>query len=140
MGGHIIMLGPNCENAAIEALNAYPMGMQIGGNKINFVFIKTFTSLESKECNNPIFCTLLGGITTENAIDYLDHGASHVIVTSFVFSNGQVDFNRLETLSNLVGKSRLVIDLSCRKRVEDPSGPFYVVTNKWTKYTEFCVT
>lgn len=81
-----------------------------------------------------------GGIKAENALQYLEAGASHVIVTSFVFNDGSIDMHRLQTLSSLVGKVRLVIDLSCRRRIDDPSGLFYVVTNKWTKYTDFAVT
>lgn len=110
-GGHIIMLGPNCEAAAIEALSTYPGGMQIGG-----------------------------GINVDNALTYLNHGASHVIVTSFVFQGGEIDFDRLKALVALVGKDKLVIDLSCRKKQGDPSGLFFVVTNKWTRYTDFPVT
>jgi phosphoribosylformimino-5-aminoimidazole carboxamide ribotide isomerase len=112
-GGHVIMLGPNCEDAALDALRAFPGGLQIGG-----------------------------GITLDNAMRYLDAGASHVVVTSFVFRDGQVDLARLQALRDLVGKERLVIDLSCRKRPEDaatPDAPYYVVTNKWTQVC-VCVT
>jgi phosphoribosylformimino-5-aminoimidazole carboxamide ribotide isomerase len=76
----------------------------------------------------------------DNAMNYLSSGASHVVVTSFVFNDGRVDFPRLQALSALVSRERLVIDLSCRKRVGDITGSFYVVTNKWTKYTDFPVT
>jgi phosphoribosylformimino-5-aminoimidazole carboxamide ribotide isomerase len=68
---------------------------------------------------------------------YLEAGASHIIVTSYVFSGGKIAMDRLEELVSLVGKSRMVIDLSCRRRPENPSGPFYVVTDKWTKFTDF---
>lgn len=71
---------------------------------------------------------------------YLEAGALHVIVTSFVFNEGVIDLPRLQALSKLVGKERLVIDLSCRKKIDDGSGLFYVVTNKWTKYTDFAIT
>ena len=30
-GGHIIMLGPNCEDAALSACKEYPGGLQVGG-------------------------------------------------------------------------------------------------------------
>lgn len=78
-----------------------------------------------------------GGITNENAFKYLEAGASHVIVTSYVFRDGIVDFERLESLSNLVGKERLVLDLSCRRKITEGelNGTFFVVTNKWTKFT-----
>lgn len=105
------MLGQGCEEAALEALAAYPQGLQIGG-----------------------------GITMDNALKYLEAGASHIIVTSYVFCDGEINFERLAALRDLVGKRRLVVDLSCRKRPTDDCHTFYVVTNKWTKYTNFAVT
>lgn len=110
-GGHIIMLGKNCEDPTFSALQTYPGGMHVGG-----------------------------GINSDNALRYLQAGASHVIVTSYVFNEGSIDLDRLRQLSDLVGKERLVIDLSCRRLPSDPSGTFFVVTNKWTKYTSFPVT
>lgn len=110
-GGHVILLGPNCEEAALEAVSTFPAGLQIGG-----------------------------GITADNAHKYLEAGASHIIVTSYVFKDGQIDFDRLSQLSASVGKERLVLDLSCRKRSSEEGGPYYVVTNKWTQYTDFAVT
>ena len=109
-GGHVIMLGPNCEEATLGALRAFPQGLHVGG-----------------------------GITDANATSYLEAGASHVIVTSFVFRDGKVDRERLQSLVSLVDKRRLVLDLSCRRKPEDPTGPFYVVTNKWTMYTDCMV-
>ena len=53
----------------MAALQAYPGGLQVGG-----------------------------GITPENAGDYLNAGASHVIVTSYVFREGRIDYDRLERL------------------------------------------
>ena len=106
-GGHVIMLGPNCEAVTIQALRAYPGGLQVGG-----------------------------GVTSDNAQRYLDGGASHVIATSYVFSNGTINFENLNKLVSAVGgKQRVVIDLSCRRR--EAGGPFYVVTNKWTLYTDY---
>lgn len=70
---------------------------------------------------------------------YLDKGASHVIVTSYVFNDGKIDLHRLEDLATLVTPKRLVIDLSCRKQQADPKNQFYVVTNKWTRYTDYAV-
>jgi len=102
-GGHVIALGPGNHNAALIALQAFPGGMQMGG-----------------------------GITPDNAQEYLDAGASHVIVTSYVFREGQVDLDRLKRLVGAVGKNRLVLDLSCRQRNDD----FWVVTNRWQKFTE----
>ena len=109
-GGHIIILNPvgsEFYNADLEqaysALSAFDGGLQIGG-----------------------------GINDENATQFLDKGASHVIVTSFVFKNGVVNFDNLNRLVKSVGKSRLVLDLSCRKR----DGKYYVVTDRWQKFTD----
>lgn len=101
-GGHVISLGPGNTAAALSALKAYPGGLQIGG-----------------------------GITPSNAKKYLDAGASHVIVTSYVFSNGKIDFGKLKTLVNSVGKENLVLDLSCRQK----KGKFWIVTDRWQNFT-----
>lgn len=105
-GGHVIMLGPGNEEAALEALRAYPGGLQVGG-----------------------------GINPGNAKKYLDAGASHVIVTSYVFKDGKIDFDRLKEIVDVVTKDKLVLDLSCKKKTAD--GPFYVVTDRWEKFTDF---
>ena len=102
-GGHVILLGPGNLEAALSALRAFPGGMEVGG-----------------------------GITPDNAHDYLDAGASHVIVTSYVFRGGQVDVERLDRLVAAAGKDRLVLDLSCRSRETD----FWVVTDRWQRFTE----
>jgi phosphoribosylformimino-5-aminoimidazole carboxamide ribotide isomerase len=102
-GGHVIMLGPGNDAEARSALRTYPGGLQIGG-----------------------------GINAENAREWLDAGASHVIVTSWVFRDGKVDWERLKHLSEAVGKDHLVIDLSCRRR----DGEYFVVTDRWQKFTE----
>ncbi len=109
-GGHVILLNgkdsPHYEETkrqALSCLNAFPGGLQAGG-----------------------------GITPENAREFLDAGASHVIVTSYVFRDGMVDYDRLERLVDVTGKDRLVLDLSCRKR----DGDYYVVTDRWQKFTE----
>ena len=102
-GGHVISLGPGNEEAAISALQAFPGGFHIGG-----------------------------GITPQNAITYLDAGASHVIVTSYVFSNSRIDMEKLKLLQGAVGKNRLVLDLSCRKKGPD----FWIVTDRWQKFTD----
>jgi phosphoribosylformimino-5-aminoimidazole carboxamide ribotide isomerase len=106
-GGHVILLGPGNEPAARAALAAYPGGLQIGG-----------------------------GVTAENAAGWLAAEAAQVIVTSWVFREGRVDWDRLEQLSRLVGPERLVLDLSCRRR----DGRYYVVTDRWQKFTELTVT
>ena len=105
-GGHVIMLGAGNETEARAALKTFPVGLQIGG-----------------------------GINSENARGWLDAGASHVIVTSWVFREGRVDWARLEELVKLIGKEKLVLDLSCRKRGED----YFVVTDRWQKFTELVV-
>jgi phosphoribosylformimino-5-aminoimidazole carboxamide ribotide isomerase len=105
-GGHVIMLGPGNDAEARLALAAYPGGLQIGG-----------------------------GVNAQNAAGWLEAGASHVIVTSWVFREGRVDWPRLNELVQVIGKKRLVLDLSCRKRGED----YFVVTDRWQKFTELIV-
>ncbi|HEY3860343.1 MAG TPA: phosphoribosylformimino-5-aminoimidazole carboxamide ribotide isomerase [Verrucomicrobiae bacterium] len=101
-GGHVIMLGPGNEQSARDALAAYPGGLHVGG-----------------------------GIGLENAAGWLDAGASHVIVTSWIFSGGELDWARLKALAGAIGRNRLVLDLSCRKRGAD----YFVVTDRWQKFT-----
>lgn len=109
-GGHIILLNPRTSpeyegtrRQALLALEAYPGGMQVGG-----------------------------GITADNAEEFLKAGASHVIVTSYVFRNGRIVYENLEKLVRAIGKRRLVLDLSCRLR----DGAYYIVTDRWQKFTE----
>ncbi len=113
-GGHIIQLNSidspyyqATKAQAIAALKAYPGGLQAGG-----------------------------GITAENAEEYLDAGASHVIVTSYVFRDGQISYENLRRIREAVGKERLVLDLSCRKK----GGRYYIVTDRWQKFTSVQVT
>ena len=103
-GGHIIALGSGNAEQISKALKAYPGGMQVGG-----------------------------GVTPENALSYLEQGASHVIVTSYIFNNGALHMDHLKEMVALVGKERLVLDLSCRKK----EGTYYVVTNRWQQFTQF---
>jgi phosphoribosylformimino-5-aminoimidazole carboxamide ribotide isomerase len=112
-GGHIILLNAQdspffnvTREQALEALSAYPGGMQIGG-----------------------------GITADNGVQYLEAGASHVIVTSYVFQDGKFSGKNLEKLSSAVGKEHVVLDLSCRKKGND----YYIVTNRWQTYTNVCL-
>ena len=109
-GGHIIILNPKGSpyyeadmQQAFGALSAWEGGLQIGG-----------------------------GINDGNAAMFLDRGASHVIVTSFVFKDGEVAWDRLERLVKAVGRQRLVLDLSCRAR----EGRYYIVTDRWQKFTD----
>jgi phosphoribosylformimino-5-aminoimidazole carboxamide ribotide isomerase len=95
VGGHVIQLGPGNEEAARAALAAFPGGLHLGG-----------------------------GVTPENALEWLDAGASHVIVTSY-----------LAALADVVPFERLVLDLSCRK-VGDG---WHVATNRWQTVTETAV-
>lgn len=108
-GGHIILLNPSSSeyyeadvDQAKKALAAYPGGLQIGG-----------------------------GINADNACSFIDMGASHVIATSYVFRNGEINFDNLNDLKNAVGREHLVLDLSCRKR----DGEYYIVTDRWQKFT-----
>ena len=108
-GGHIILLNPasssyyeETKRQALSALSAYPGGLQVGG-----------------------------GITPENAAVFLKAGASHVIVTSYVFSEGQIQYDKLHTLLKKVGKEKLTLDLSVRSK----DGHYYIVTDRWQKYT-----
>ena len=101
-GGHVILLGPDNETAARDALQAFPGGLQVGG-----------------------------GVNLSNAQAWLDCGASHVIITSWLFPDGRLDWTRLERLNKALGKDRLVIDLSCRKR----GGEYFVVTDKFQTFT-----
>ncbi|MCI5148917.1 MAG: phosphoribosylformimino-5-aminoimidazole carboxamide ribotide isomerase, partial [Candidatus Electrothrix sp. MAN1_4] len=100
-------LGPGNEEAARDALKGWPGGLQIGG-----------------------------GITASNAEKWLERGASHVIVTSYVFHDGRLDTDRLERLCRLIGKERLVLDLSCRWKNDG----YYVVTDRWQKFTELKIS
>lgn len=102
-GGHVIQLGPGNETAACAALTAYPGGMHLGG-----------------------------GVNLDNARSWLEAGASHVIVTSWAFREGRVDWDRLQQLVAAIGKRQLVLDLSCRQR----AGEYFVVTDRWQKFTE----
>lgn len=102
-GGHVIALGPGNKQAALSALAAYPSGMQYGG-----------------------------GVTAENAAEYLEAGAAQVIVTSYVFRDGKIDFERLDQLVSETGRDRLVLDLSCRSK----DGEYWVVTDRWQNFTQ----
>lgn len=117
-GGHIILLNAKdspyyeeTKQQALAALRAYPNGLQVGG-----------------------------GITDANAGEFLAAGASAVIVTSFVFRDGKIDYARLERLKDAVGKARLVLDLSCRYRTDTAEPGYYIVTDRWQKFTTERVT
>ena len=113
-GGHVILLNsydsPYYEatkEQALLALRTYPKGLQIGG-----------------------------GVNPDNAGEYLNAGASHVIVTSYVFKDGKISWKNLNRMKDTVGKENLVLDLSCRKK----DGKYYIVTDRWQKFTEVIVT
>jgi phosphoribosylformimino-5-aminoimidazole carboxamide ribotide isomerase len=108
-GGHVILLNPSTseyypetKRQALKALQTYQDGLQIGG-----------------------------GITAENAEEYMKAGASHVIVTSYVFKNGEIYWDNLQNLCDAVGKEHVVLDLSCRKKDEK----YYIVTDRWQTFT-----
>ncbi|KAG2118747.1 Phosphoribosylformimino-5-aminoimidazole carboxamide ribotide isomerase [Suillus discolor] len=101
-GGHVIKLGPRNDEAARRALAEWRDHLQIGG-----------------------------GITADNAKEWLDAGASKIIVTSYLFPGGNFDLERLQTISSLVGKDKLVVDVSCRRRGDK----WFVAMNKWQDIT-----
>ncbi len=114
VGGHIILLNSKTseyyqatKEQAMLALRTYPNGLQIGG-----------------------------GITADNAKEYIEAGSSHVIVTSYVFKDGEIYWDNLKKLVAAVGKEHVVIDLSCRKK----DGKYYVVTDRWQTFTNVEVT
>lgn len=109
-GGHIILLNPAGSEyyeedvrQACLALQAYPDGLQIGG-----------------------------GMNAANAAFFLQQGASHIIVTSYVFKDGAINWENLNAILAVTGKEHLVLDLSCRKR----DGKYYIVTDRWQKFTD----
>lgn len=109
-GGHIILLNGSespfyeeTKNQAIKALRAYPKGLQVGG-----------------------------GMNASNAKEFLENGASHIIVTSYVFRDGEIHYNNLQKLVETVGKEKLVLDLSCRKKEDS----YYIVTERWQNFTK----
>ena len=109
-GGHVIMLNSadssyyeQTRAQALAALRIYPGGLQVGG-----------------------------GINAENAAGFLEAGASHVIVTSYVFRGGRIHFGNLKRLADKVGRNRIVLDLSCRRK----DGNYYIVTDRWQRYTD----
>lgn len=103
---HVIKLGPNNDNAAKDALRTWPKGLQVGG-----------------------------GINLDNAQDWLDAGASKVIVTSYLFPDSKFSIKRLQELCLKIGKDKLVVDVSCRR-----SGNQWVVAmNKWQTMTDMVV-
>jgi phosphoribosylformimino-5-aminoimidazole carboxamide ribotide isomerase len=108
-GGHVIMLGADEGNkaAAIEAIRAFPQGFQVGG-----------------------------GITPDNALGFLEQGATHVIVTSCIFKDGKIKWENLDAIKTSVGKERLVLDLSCLRRGDD----YYITTDRWQKLTKVTVS
>lgn len=113
-GGHVILLNghdsPYYESTneqALLALHTYSGGLQIGG-----------------------------GVNPENAGEYLDAGASHVIVTSYVFKDGRISWENLNKMKETVGKEKLVLDLSCRRK----DGKYYIVTDRWQKFTDVTMT
>jgi len=111
-GGHVIMLGKGNESAAKDALSAYPGGLQVGG-----------------------------GINAQNAMEYIQAGASHVIVTSWIFPEGKLDRTRLDELVKTVGKEHLILDLSCKRTgVVDSKPQWKIATNRWQTIIDIEIT
>ena len=84
-GGHVIMLGPNNEQAATEALQAFPNAFHIGG-----------------------------GVSLENAQFWLEKGAKAVIISSRLFNGTDFSMESLQAFTDLIGKDKIILDLSCR--------------------------
>lgn len=117
-GGHIILLNAidseyyeATKEQAFMALRAYPQGLQVGG-----------------------------GITAENASEFIEAGASHVIVTSYVFKDGRIDYDNLRKLVAAVGREHIVLDLSCRYLKDTSETGYYIVTNRWQMETDERIT
>lgn len=113
-GGHVILLNgkesdyyAETKKQALGALSAYPGGLQVGG-----------------------------GITAENAAEFIGAGASHVIVTSYVFRGGEILRENLKKLVHAVGKEHLVLDVSCKRK----KNGYYIVTDRWQNETAIKVT
>lgn len=105
-GGHIIALGPNNQQQVLAALAAYPKGMQFGG-----------------------------GVNLDNAASYLEAGATHIIVTSYLFEDGQFSWSRLDAIRSAVGAEHLVLDLSCRKTDRG----WMIATDRWQTITNTAI-
>ena len=109
-GGHIILLNSveseyyeATRKQALLALKEYPGGLQVGG-----------------------------GMTADNAASFIEAGASAVIVTSYVFRDGKINYENLDKLVQAVGREHVVLDLSCRYREDG----YYIVTDRWQKFTD----
>ena len=105
-GGHIISLGANNQQQVTQALSSYPNGLQYGG-----------------------------GVTPENANEFIAAGASQVIVTSYLFEEGEFSWSRLEQIKAAVGAERLVLDLSCRKTNKG----WMIATDRWQTITNTAI-
>ncbi|SGY90003.1 Probable phosphoribosylformimino-5-aminoimidazole carboxamideribotide isomerase [Moritella viscosa] len=101
-GGHVIALGPNNETEVLKALKVWPQGLQFGG-----------------------------GVNLTNATKYIAAGASHVIVTSYLFDGDEFSWEKLAQLKALIGKEHLILDLSCRKTAQG----WNIATNRWQTIT-----
>ena len=109
-GGHVILLNSkdspyyeDTKREAVSALSEFPGGLMVGG-----------------------------GINAANASEFIEAGASHVVVTSYIFEDGNLSFERIKNMTDAVGAKHLVIDLSCREK----NGRFYVVTDRWQTFTD----
>ncbi len=118
-GGHVILLNPKdspyyeaTRTQALKALSAYPNGLQLGG-----------------------------GVNADNAEAYLKAGASHVIVTSYVFAEGQIQWAHMDALRAAVGKEHVVLDVSCRRKdTHRDDAPYYIVTNRWQEESDVALS
>ncbi len=81
-----------------------------------------------------------GGINATNAKEWMDAGASHVIVTSYIFDGAELNYDKLNKLVDAAGGTdKVVLDLSCcRKSEDDPN--YYVVTDRWQTFSDLSIT
>lgn len=106
-GGHVIALGPGNKDEALNALQSWPQGLQFGG-----------------------------GVNADNAKAFIDAGASHIIVTSYLFEDKEFSWDKLETIKNTVGKEHLILDLSCRRT----EAGWNIATDRWQTITSTAIT
>ena len=128
-GGHMIMLGPDNDQGAQDALNAWPQGLHVGGG-INEINARQWLQRGAEKVRYALQST-----TANSAVLGLKSRSRQVIVTSYLFPEGNFAQSHLDNLLEAVGHDRdkLVIDLSCRRK----DSTWVVAMNKWQTLTDF---